>query len=52
MLASAQFGGTYSNAVMLTSTSNVFYGNGANLTGVPVGSGSSFYIQNGHLGAA
>jgi hypothetical protein len=46
-LASAQFSGTYSNAVMLTNTSNMFYGNGANLTGVPVGSGSSFYIQNG-----
>ena len=45
-LASAQFSGTYSNAVMLTSTSNVFYGSGANLTGVPVGSGSSNYIQN------
>ena len=38
-LASAQFSGTYSNAVMLTSTSNVFYGSGANLTGVPVGAG-------------
>ncbi len=45
-LASAQFSGTYSNAVMLTSTSNVFYGSGANLTGVPVGAGSSNYIQN------
>jgi hypothetical protein len=45
-LGSAQFSGTYSNAVMLTNTSNMFYGNGANLTMVPVGSGSPNYIQN------
>ena len=46
-LASSQFSGGYNNAVTLSNTSNVFYGSGANLTGVPVGSGSSYYIQNG-----
>jgi hypothetical protein len=46
-LVSSQLGGSYSQAVTLSSTSNVLYGNGANLTGVPVGPGSPNYIQNG-----
>ena len=46
-LASSQFIGTYTNAVTLSNTSNVFYGNGANLTGVVAGPGSPYYIQNG-----
>ena len=35
-LASSQFSGSYSNAVTLSNTSNVYYGNGSNLTGVVV----------------
>ena len=46
-LASSQFSGTYSNAVTLSNTSNVYYGNGSNLTGVIAGPGSPYYIQNG-----
>jgi hypothetical protein len=46
-LASSQFSGTYSNAVTLSNTSNVLYGNGSNLTGVVAGPGSPYYIQNG-----
>jgi hypothetical protein len=46
-LASSQFGGTYSNAVTLSNTSNVYYGNGSNLTGVAPTQGSPYYIQNG-----
>jgi trimeric autotransporter adhesin len=46
-LASSQFSGTYNNAVTLSNTSNVYYGNGSNLTGVVAGPGSPYYIQNG-----
>ena len=47
-LASSQFSGAYSNAVTLSSTSNVYYGNGSNLTGVVGGGpGSPYYVQNG-----
>jgi hypothetical protein len=46
-LGSAQFSGGYGNAITLSNTSNIYYGNGSNLTGVVVGSGSPFYIQNG-----
>ena len=46
-MASSQFGGTYGNAVTLSNTSNVYYGNGSNLTGVVSGPGSPYYIQNG-----
>ncbi|MGB7554388.1 MAG: tail fiber domain-containing protein [Candidatus Korobacteraceae bacterium] len=47
-LASSQFSGTYGNAVTLSNTSNVYYGNGSNLTGVVGGGpGSPYYIQNG-----
>ena len=46
-LASSQFGGSYGNAVTLSNTSNVYYGNGSNLMGVVVASGSPYYIQNG-----
>ncbi len=46
-LAGSQFSGTYGNAVTLSSTSNVFYGNGSNLTGVVAEPGSPYYVQNG-----
>ena len=46
-LTSSQFSGPYSSAVTLSNTSNVYYGNGSNLTGVTGGSGSPYYIQNG-----
>ena len=46
-LASSQFSGTYSNAVSLSNTSNVYYGNGSNLTGIVPTAGSPYYIQNG-----
>ncbi|MGC2111566.1 MAG: tail fiber domain-containing protein [Candidatus Korobacteraceae bacterium] len=46
-LASSQFSGTYSSAATLSNTSNVYYGNGSNLTGVVAGAGSPYYIQNG-----
>jgi hypothetical protein len=45
-LASSQFSGTFSNAVTLSNTSNVYYGNGSNLTEVVAGAGSPYYIQN------
>ena len=46
-LASSQFSGTYSNAVTLSNTNNVYYGNGSNLTGIVGGGGGSpYYIQN------
>ncbi len=44
---SSQFSGTYGSAVTLSNTSNVYYGNGSNLTGVVAGPGSPYYIQNG-----
>ena len=46
-LASSQLGGSYNNAVNLSNTSNVYYGNGSHLTGVVAGAGSPYYIQNG-----
>jgi hypothetical protein len=46
-LLNGQFSGTYSNAVTLSNPSNVYYGNGSNLTGLVVGAGSPFYVQNG-----
>ena len=46
-LGSSQLSGTYGNAITLSNTSNVYYGNGSNLTGVVAGSGSPYYIQNG-----
>lgn len=46
-LGSSQFSGVYSNPVTLSSTSNVYYGNGSNLTGIVPGAGSPYYIQNG-----
>lgn len=39
--------GTYSNALTLSNTSNVFVGNGSGLTGVLPAAGSPYYIQNG-----
>ncbi len=45
LMGSAQFSGTYSNAVTLSSTSNVFYGDGSHLTGT--GGGGGNYIWNG-----
>jgi hypothetical protein len=46
-LASSQLSGTYSNALTLSNTSNVFAGNGSGLTGVLPAGGSPYYIQNG-----
>jgi trimeric autotransporter adhesin len=50
-LESSQLSGTYSSALTLSNPSNVidgiFSGNGAELSDVPVSSGSSYYIQNG-----
>jgi hypothetical protein len=46
-LASSQLSGTYSNALTLSNTSNVFVGNGSGLTGVLPAAGSPYYIQNG-----
>ena len=46
-LANSQFSGTYSNAVSLSNTSNLYYGNGSNLTGIVPAAGSPYYIQNG-----
>ena len=46
-LQGSQLGGTYSGAVTLSNTSNVYYGNGSNLTAVIPGPGSPYYIQNG-----
>ena len=46
-VASSQLSGTYSNALTLSNTANVYYGNGAHLTGVVAGAGSPYYIQNG-----
>jgi hypothetical protein len=46
-LASSQLSGTYSNALALSNTSNVFAGNGSGLTGVLPAGGSQYYIQNG-----
>ncbi len=46
-LSSSQLGGTYGTAVTLSNTSNVYYGNGANLTGIVAGPSSPYYIQNG-----
>ena len=46
-LASSQFNGAYSNPVTLSSTSNLYYGNGSNLTGIVLGAGSPYYVQNG-----
>ena len=46
-LQDSQLSGTYSSALTLANTSNVYYGNGSNLTGVVAGSGSPYYIQNG-----
>ncbi len=43
-LASSQFSGAYSNAVALSNTSNVYYGNGSNLMGVVGGTGTASYI--------
>ena len=45
-LQSPQLSGTYSSAVTLSNTSNVYFGNGSNLTGVVAGAGSPYYIQN------
>ena len=45
-LSSSQFSGSYSNAVTLSSTANIFYGDGSHLSGVVAGSGSPYYIQN------
>jgi hypothetical protein len=46
-VASSQLAGTYSNALRLSNTSNVFAGNGSGLTGVLPAAGSTYYIQNG-----
>ena len=46
-LGGSQLSGAYGNAVTLSNTSNVYYGNGSNLTGVIAGAGSPYYIQNG-----
>ncbi len=43
LLGNSQFSGSYSNAVTLSSTANVFYGDGSHLRGVGGGS----YILNG-----
>ena len=45
-LGNAQFTGTYSNPVTLSSSTNSFTGNGAGLTGVLPAAGSPHYIQN------
>ncbi len=46
-LASGQLSGVYDSVVSLSNPSNIYYGNGANLTGVVAGPGSPYYIQNG-----
>ena len=46
-LGSSQFSGTYHHAVTLSNISNVYYGDGSNLTGVVSGPGSPYYIANG-----
>ena len=46
-LASSQLSGTYGNALSLSNTANVYYGNGSNLTGIVPAAGSPYYIQNG-----
>jgi hypothetical protein len=45
-LGSAQFSGTYSSAVALSNTANVYYGDGSHLTGTGSGGGGN-YIWNG-----
>ncbi len=45
-LGNAQFAGTYSNPVTLSSSTNSFTGSGAGLTGVLPAAGSPHYIQN------
>jgi hypothetical protein len=48
-LGSSQFTGTYSHAVTLSNTSNNYYGNGSNLTGIVNSMGSPYYVQNGTM---
>jgi len=46
-LSSSQFSGSYSHAVTLSNTANVFYGDGSHLTGTGGGGCSAYLIQNG-----
>jgi len=46
-LASSQLSGSYSNTVSLSSSSNVYYGDGSNLMGVNPAPDSPYYVQNG-----
>ena len=47
-LASSQLSGTYSNAVRLSSTSNVFYGDGSHLTGTGGGGGGGTFVNTNY----
>ena len=45
-LGGSQLSGPYSNAVTLSNSANVFYGDGSHLAGIVPGAGSPYYIQN------